>query len=330
MKPPGRSVGGGPARGQKWARAGLLGVVVLLVTVSGIAPAWAEPSPQTQHLCSEAAVPCSVQADFHQREGAAGAVMVTGRARTVVSLRVFRLEVVDGRSTGINPVGEPVEVRTDDSGFGSGNLPFNPLGPDQDGGWILVAPDDVTWDSPSDIVGVVAGLSARRPTILGDGFAGEKPVGEPLELQVTNAIVNTRFTVEYLADDGSWIDVSSSGAPAVVSDPAGITSVSYTVPQGLAPRPYYFRLLNLTDQSATPQQWQVTPSLRPTAQVRTAPLQVPELGHGVEGARSAGHHPQSVFTISMGTTGVTALIVLICWVGVAANRRANLVKALRG
>lgn len=315
-------------RCRSWPRTSVLCLGVVLATLCGAAPAWASPSVQVQHLCSEAAVPCSVQTDFHQREGAASGVMVTGRARTTVSLRVFRLEVVDGKATGITPVGAPLEVRTDDFGFGSANLPFNPLEPDQDGGWILVAPDDVTWDDPSQIVGVVAGLSARRPTILGDGYGPEKPVGEPLELQLTNAIINTRFTVEYLADDGSWVDASSTGAAAAVTDPAGITGVSYTVPQGLEPRPYYFRLSNLTDPSAEAQQWQVTPSLDPVRQPRSPLLEFPELGQDVEGAEAAGRHPQAAFSVMLAVMSVAALVALIGWAGLAAGRRSQTVKAL--
>lgn len=305
----------------------LLILQVMALGLTGVAPAWADESVQVQRLCTDAPVPCSIQADPLQREGASSTVAVTGRAHMVVSLQIFRLTVNDGQATDILPLGDSIEVNTDGRGVGSASLAIPPLEPDQDGGWILIAPDDVSWDDPDQILGVVGSLAARRPTILGDGYGDEKPVGQSLDLQITNAIAATSFAVEYLADDGSWQYVSSAASTVQQAD--GITSVSYAVPQGLEQRPYLFRLTNLTDPSAESQQWQVTPAVDPPAQDRAAMLAIPDLGSDISGAAVVGDHPQAeIRSLLIGATAITTGW-LIGWPAVVARRRSAIVKALK-
>jgi hypothetical protein len=262
-----------------------------------------------------------------QREGAAGAVMVTGRARTTVSVTIYRLTVTSGKATGITPFQKPVDVHTNDQGYGSVSIAFQANDPKQDAGWILAAPSDIagsasTWN-PSQVVGSIASYASRRPTILGDGYGPQKPVGQPLDLQFTNAIVGTRFAVEYLADDGAWHGVST-GTFNPVQSSDGISHVFYTVPQGLQSRPYQFRLFNISDPSAVAQQWAVTPAV-------TAPTQprVPDAHHSQArrppsaALRSPASHSSTPVIASAGALAAISAAGVIAWTALALRRRRN-------
>lgn len=304
--------------GRLLRRAALPGALLYALAAT---PAWAAPSVQTQHLCSQSAAPCSIQMRSQQREGAAGSVMVTGRARTTVSVTIYQLAVTSGKATGITALGKPVDVHTNDQGYGSVSIAFPANNPNQDAGWILAAPSDITWD-PAQIVGSVASYASRRPTILGDGYGPRKPVGQPLDLHITNAINGTRFAVEYLADDGAWHGVSTGTFnPVQASD--GITHVSYTVPQGLQSRPYQFRLFNITDPSAVAQQWAVTPAVTAPTQPRTPKLTIPKLGAAVGGAEVAGHHSSTPVIASVGALAGLSAAGVIAWPALALRRRRN-------
>ncbi|MDN5976377.1 hypothetical protein [Acidipropionibacterium jensenii] len=291
-----------------------------------VTPAWAAPSVQTQHLCTQSAAPCSIQMRPQQREGAAASVMVTGRARTTVSVTIYRLTAASGKATGIMPLQRSVDVRTNDQGYGSVSVAFQANNPRQDAGWILAAPSDIagnasTWD-PSQVVGSIASYASRRPTILGDGYGPQKPVGQPLDLQFTNAILGTRFAVEYLADDGAWHGVST-GTFNPVQSSDGISHVSYTVPQGLQSRPYQFRLFNITDPSAVAQQWAVTPAVNAPTQPRVPMLAIPKLGASVGGHQVAGRHSSTPVIASAGALAGISAAGVIAWPALALRRRRN-------
>lgn len=292
----------------------------MLVLATIPTPAWADASVQVQHLCDQAAVPCSIQMTPRQREGAVGTVIVTGRARSSIAIQAFRLNVSGDQVTGITPFDGPFDVHTDNSGYGTVTIPFPPTDPREDAGWILVAPNDVSWE-PAQIVGSVASYATRRPTILGDGYGPSKPIGQPLDLQVTNAITGTRFAVEYLADDGSWRSVSNPGSTTPVQASDGITHIAYTLPQGLVPRVYTFRLFNITDPSAVAQQWQVTPALTAPTQPRLAKPQIPSLGASVAGGNVATYHPTRLVNLTLAGLSGLALVALASWPALALRRR---------
>ena len=288
------------------------------------APAAAAPSAQTQMLCTQTEVPCSIQLSPHQREGAAGQVLVTGRPRLTITLQVFRVSVVDGRPSGITAMNKPFQARTNDKGYGDAVVPFPAMPPDQDGGWVLVAPADTVWTTPAQVLGAIAHYGARRPTLLGDGYGSHKPVGAPLDLQVVNTIGGTRFAVEFLQDDGTWHNVTAGGAIGPVPGGDAVTSISYTVPQGLLPKAYAFRLVNLSDSSAEPQTWAVTPATAPPTQPRLKELDEVILGTDIDGAALRNNHPTRAVMIGMGTLVGAGLVGALGWPAAILARRPRL------
>lgn len=302
-------------------------LLTALICLFGACDAWAAPSVQVQHLCTHAATACSIQVPGELREGSSVGILVTGRADTTVSISTFRLTVTAGTATAITPLGNPVDVHTDSRGFGRGDLVYPAPVAGQAAGWVLVAPSDVTWQ-PSQIVGATSSFGTRRPTILGDGYGTRKPVNSSLDLQITNAIVGTRFAVEYLADDGSWHSVSTR-TNNIVGTGSGITHLPYVVPQGLLPRPYTFRLFNITDPSSAPQEWQVVPSVTAPAQPRMPLMRTPRLGTGIATASVVPHHPRHAVLGLLACLTVLVGAAVVVWPSMTLSRRPVVARSQR-
>lgn len=186
---------------------------------------------------------------------------------------------------------------------------------------MLVSLADATWTgSPETMIGQILPLGARVPTVLGDGYGSEKPVAVALDQQITNYISGTRFTVEYLGDDGSWHNVTQSVAESTASD-ASILTLRYQVPNGLLAKPYRFRAHNVSDPSAIDAEWVVTPSTTALPLERVSLLEVPELGTAVAGsAGTADYSTRKVVVVSSVLVGL-GLVTVVLAPAITAHRR---------
>lgn len=277
-------------------------------------------SPMTAHLCSANSVPCSVRLADEVREGAAEHVHVTGRPSATVEVQVFKLDVVGHRIEGMEPLGEPVAVTLEGHGHGSALLPVAPLTTGDNGGWVLVTLADATWDGgPGPIVGQIVPLGARAPTLLGDGYGTQKPVGTTLEMEVTNHIAGTEFQVQYLGDDGNWHDTTIEAVEREDRQP--VVVLRYAVPNGLLPKPYRFRAHNVTDPSAVDQEWVVEPSTNPLPQDRAPILDPPELGTDVTTSLQVAAASSHRVIVGTSVLGAFAVAAVVAWPALAIRRR---------
>ncbi|MCR1785904.1 hypothetical protein KVF89_25440 [Nocardioides carbamazepini] len=321
-------------------------VAVLLMAATpapGQAIEPATPSPQTDALCVEATVSCSVQVAPTWMEGRTAEVAVTGRSDVEVGVRAFRVTAADGRKAKLVPAGPAVRVSTDDNGFGRADLQLPAVTEDETGGPLLLALEDSTGADLATVLGTWTVLASRRPVVLGDGFGTAKPVGTPLRLDLTAALPGARFEVE-IERDGQWQPVSSNGTTCL--DAVATCSVGYEIPRGLDPVEHDVRLVDRA--SGTPvASWTVLPSEEGDPEAR-APLpathavgaavpgsvteadgvasnpvprprwKTPDLPDAVGGAHSRGH---SVATVHRASLTLVALAVLACLLGAATGMR---------
>lgn len=292
----------------------LLGVALFTAVLGLSAPAAsADPSPQTDRLCSGSSVTCSIQVAPVIADGSTTPVVVTGTpgATVEVQLRQFG---AGQPVTAMTPLGPPVTVTTDATGFGATTLSLPALPAGVAGGPVLFTLADATGSRLSEVLGTWSLLTTGTPLLLGDGYDRQKPVGAPLELQLAAVPAGSRFSVDYTDDIGQAHSASDPAAQAC-PDPAACT-IGYTVPRGLAATDREFRLID-GGTGAAVATWTVLPSAdgalrppdvlgeppavgadvpgsitasvgatsNPVPQPRSANLDRPEVGSAVLGAR---------------------------------------------
>lgn len=289
----------------------------------------ARSSPMTTELCASRRVPCAIRVSDQLREGAADRVHVSGRPSTSVEVQIFKLDVVGGRIVGMAPLGSSTTVDLNARGHGTGNLPIAPFDVDDEGGWALVSLADTVWHGdPARIVGQIVPIGARSPTVLGDGYGIEKPVGTVLDMEIANYIPGTRFTVEYLGDDGSWHNITIATAEHDEAHQPVMT-LRYSVPNGLVTKPYRFRAHNVTDPSAVDQEWAVVPSTDALPQARAEVLVPPELGNDVTQTLVATVYSSRGVIVSTAIVGSIALGAVVVWPALAIRRRRITLESVR-
>lgn len=278
-------------------------------------------SPMTSLLCSSRTVACSVQTSDHLREGAAERVVVTGRANTTVEVQLFKLDVVGSTATAMSPHGPPVAATLNSRGYGSASLPIPPFDVDEEGGWALLSLADATWDGdPGGIVGQIVPIRARVPTLLGDGYGTEKPVGSALDMEITNYVPGARFTVEYLGDDGNWRNVTIRTAERD-DEVQPVMVLRYRVPNGLLAKPHRFRAHNATDTSAIDREWTVLPSTDAVPQPRMPLFVAPQLGSDVSTAVASASYSSTDVIVVASVLGGAGLLAALLWPALAIRRR---------
>ncbi|WCC79842.1 hypothetical protein O6R08_10335 [Cutibacterium equinum] len=256
-------------------------------------------SNETAALCYNTSVTCSVSTKRDVYENSVIKVIVTGKENTSARLRMFQIKVVDGVADGLTPLGKPFTVNLDAQGRGEGWMPGP--SPSPGGGWVLVSLEDTTWTgNPADIIGSAAHFGSKNPTVLGDGFGTDKPVGQPIQMDFINSLSSMEYVVEYQADDKAWYQVGS-GEPTTAKKATEVTSIEYQVPQGLAPRDYMFRLRNITADSSTPYYWHVRPSKNAQPQPRKKPLDFNSVGSNFDTVQVTTHHPVKPALIGLGS-----------------------------
>ena len=210
--------------------------------------AHAAPPPDALELCREASAGCAIRVADTTREGATTAVTVQGAPHVRVKLRAYQAIAEDAQLKELKPLGPGVEVITNRNGIATVDLSIPAVVKDASSGWALVSVDGVTSTDVSTTVGTFAPFGARIPTVLGDGFSTEKPVGTPLDLRLVGTIQSTRFAVELEHDDGTWEDVTLQPTH-VDATPDEEAIVPYALPRGLTSTPKKLRLRNITDLS---------------------------------------------------------------------------------
>jgi hypothetical protein len=247
------------------------------VLLSAAAPAYAGTvSPQTAALCTGARVTCSVQLAPTVTEGGPAEVVVTGRGGVDVEVQAFRVS-----GTTLTPYGPSAALTTDSDGFGVAELRLPSVPDGESGGPLLVATADSARTADlADVLGTWTTLVSRRPLVLGDGYATDKPVGTRLGLELAGVAPGSGFDVE-LQRDGQW---QSVGADPDATCPGTGTScvVGWEVPRGLEPGTYAVRLVNRATGTAVAG-WDVAPSDTGTALARTG-AETPPVGAGVAGS----------------------------------------------
>lgn len=308
------------ASSQPIARRALAGLAAAALLVAPNLDAHAAPPPGATALCKNAPAGCAIRVADDTREGATASVTVQGAPQTRVKLMAYQA-VTDGtRLESLQPLGKGVEVVTNRSGTATVDLSIPAVVREASSGWALISVDGVEGTDVSTTVGTFAPFAARIPTLLGDGFGAEKPVGVPLELHLVGTIRGTRFAVEMERDDGSWRDVTARETHVNVA-PDEEAVVTYTLPRGLTATPKKLRLRNVSD-SSTESVWLATPSADGTTAPRKKRFTPPPVGDALDGTASLDSHPTGlVRAAGFGIGGASVLFVSAMVVADAVRRR---------
>jgi hypothetical protein len=193
-----------------------------------------------------------------------------------------------GAITGLVPASAPVAGRTTTVAGGQGQtfferslVPYQPAG-HPSGGWLFLGLAD---DSSPDLrgrIGTLIKYGGDTVRSLGDGYAAQKPAGEPLDLDVIGFVNGASYWIEYLDDRGRWRPLPGQGYDHAQrlsgADPTERQQLTYTIPTSLTRnKSYQFRIntdLNYGGSVDRPVakpayvEWTVIPSSTPLTQER--------------------------------------------------------------
>lgn len=307
-------------------RGGLVSAIVFSAAMAGASPAFADDqSDLTARLCSGSTIGCSITTNSSVvRDATVIESSVIGTPGVRGQVVAYRAILDADKLVGFEPVSIPQDFATTRSGLASIRVTLpgtNQRG--RQGGWVFLSLAGQTGPDVSKAVGQFVPFAARIPFLLGDGYANEKPVGQPLEMQFVGAVPNTVFAVEYLTPDGVWQDATDTAPDAVqVADsPEQISKIYYRVPRGLpADTVHEFRLRNLSDSAVT-DSWPVLPSEQGVAQARIPLFTPPEVGSSLEGIRSGASHPESAVKTISTAVSIASFLLLLGSVGIVRRRR---------
>ena len=284
--------------------------------------AHAAPPPGALELCQEAPSGCAIRVADDTREGATNSVTVQGAPHVRVKLRAYQAIADGAELKELKPLGDGVEVVTNRGGIATVDLSIPAVVKDASSGWALISVDGVTGTDVSTTVGTFAPFGARIPTVLGDGFAVEKPVGVPLDLHVVGSIRGTRFAVEIEHDDGTWEDVTLQHTH-VDAAPDEDAIVQYALPRGLTSTPKKLRLRNITDSSID-SIWLATPSADGTPAQLDERFVPPPVGDALDGTAALAAHPTTtVQVVGFGIAGASAIFVAAMLAADTVRRRRD-------
>lgn len=248
-------------------------------------PAPAAPSASTTKLCTNSPVTCSIQVAAVVTEATSTSVAVTGRPGTTVEVELRRVSFTGQAVTAAAAFGPKVRVTTDGNGFGAADLAIPQLPAGEAGGPVLFTLADSTGTGFREQLGTWSLLAATTPEVHGDGYAEQKPVGEPLELHLGAVRAGLAYTVEFTDGPGRTHVVSDPSNQACWQ-PADTCVIRYTVPRGLSAASYPFRLVEQVS-GATVHSWTVQPADDGVPQPRTGVRSLPAVGAGVPGSVTA-------------------------------------------
>lgn len=314
-------------------RALVLALAALLFTAPWTSQrAAADVPPQAATLCSGSPRGCALQTNDWLREGATFPVTIIGNANARVAVVVYLAVLADGALTELRPISTEAEVITNSAGVAHAELAIPTMAIAGDSsGWALVSVGGLETSTDTlQTVGQFVPFGARVPRILGDGYGVEKPAGATLDLEITGTIPGTRFAVDYEDDDGVWqeatVDPSErEGATPSTSratQPADITTLSYTVPRGLTSTPHKFRLRNVSDSAISPL-WLATPTVDGIPGGLVAPFQPPPVGEDLSGTDLVATHPERTVMYAAGGIAAATFALALVGAGFGLRRRGG-------
>lgn len=277
--------------------AAMLALLLLCLPASS---ASADMPDQASLLCSgELPRGCAIEASGWMREGATFPVTVFGAPHARVQVVAYQA-IADGTElTELRQIGDGIELIVGSQGVSHVNLAIPAVVEEPSSGWVLISVGGVTGTDVSMTVGTFVPFGARIPSVLGDGYAESKPVGESLELHYVGAIPRTRFGVEYLDDSGTWRDITI-GTSQTSPRPENISTIEYMLPRGLTDTPKQLRLSNQSDTAVSPL-WFAVASIDGEPAPREPVFVPPAVGDALDGVRPlTGHPEQQVKGFSLG------------------------------
>lgn len=306
---------------------GLLAPLCLTPVPGRAAPTPSTPGTMTMtsQLCGRTGH-CSigVAAGSVMRQGSSYQVTVRGAPRQWVAVRAWAVDLDSrARFAGMHPYTSYVETTTGSDGTASITLTFQPwrapitlTSP-----WVFIGPIDADPRRPQDAVGQFVPAETPTPTLLGDGWGTDKPVGQPLDLRHAGLPARTDHVVQYL-DARSWHPAAPHDGTDVTQTstdrPDEVTTTRYEVPRGLLSKPYRFRLLDVV-HGTTAASWTVRPSDHP-ARADVLTLWTPPDVVGARPTRPRPAHTGRLTTATRVATGACALAaVVLVW---ATRRRS--------
>ena len=173
----------------------------------------------SDRLCADPTHECTVSVmGGPAREVSYSGVDVTGRPGTRVRLAAYYVRTNDhGKLTRLErfAVGDkPVVVG--DTGIVGTRLGFPTIQDDPakiPSAWIFVGPDDVTMANLDKAAGSFVPYGTLKPTVLGDGWGLEKPVGQTIGVRTVGSMVTGAYQIEYQDDAGHWVNVTKARKP---------------------------------------------------------------------------------------------------------------------
>ena len=321
----------------------LAAVVVVVGVVSWPVVAQADDGVSAQ-LCSDPNYECTVSVyGGDAREVSGSGVDVTGKPGTRVRLAAYYVRTDDhGKLIKLERfvvADKPVVVG--DTGIVGTRLGFPTVQDDPakiPSAWIFVGPDDVTLDNLDRAAGSFVPYGTLKPTVLGDGWGLEKPVGQTIGVRVVGAMLTSIYEIEYQDDAGRWVNVvkarktnpdepfcsGSLGAVArfdspdmaqvCMDDPSKPVDIGYQLPRGLKHRRYKMRMTTYGgDGLIVVHSWDVVPSDHPKRAPYKGTFREPRHRGASSLAGAEERHPSN--RIVQGAVGAGAVVAAAAMAG---------------
>ena len=244
-------------------------------------------------LCADPTHECTVSVmGGHAREVAYSGVDVTGAPGVRLRVAAYYVRTdAHGKLTGLErfAVGDkPVVVG--ETGIVGTRLGFPTVQDDPakvPSAWIFVGPDDVTMANLDKAVGAFVPYGTLKPTVLGDGWGLEKPVGQTIGARIVGSMIDGTYSIEYQDDAGHWVNVTKAPKPEKdklisgqlpvssvwdsadvaqvwVDNPSQPVDIGYELPRGLKHHRYKMRMITYGgDGLIVVHKWDVVPSDHP-------------------------------------------------------------------
>ena len=247
----------------------------------------------SDRLCADPTHECTVSVmGGHAREVAYSGVDVTGAPGVRLRVAAYYVRTdAHGKLTGLErfAVGDkPVVVG--EIGIVGTRLGFPTVQDDPakvPSAWIFVGPDDVTMANLDKAVGAFVPYGTLKPTVLGDGWGLEKPVGQTIGARIVGSMIDGTYSIEYQDDAGHWVNVTKAPKPEKdklisgqlpvssvwdsadvaqvwVDNPSQPVDIGYELPRGLKHHRYKMRMTTYGgDGLIVVHTWDAVPSNHP-------------------------------------------------------------------
>lgn len=245
-------------------------------------------------LCADPNHACTVSVrgpgGGNPREVSYSEVDVTGRPGTRVRLAAYYVRTNNHgklmRLERFTVADKPVVVG--DTGIVGTSLGFPTVQDDPakiPSAWVFVGPDDVTMANLDHAAGTFVSYGTMKPTVLGDGWGLEKPVGQTIGLRIVGSM-GWWYEIDYQNDAGRWVNVTKVPKPrdrfcvgnhgvesrpddptsawVCEADPSQPVDIGYELPRGLKHHRYKMRMITYGgDGWIVVHKWDAVPSDHP-------------------------------------------------------------------